>query len=169
MTSRERVLEAVNHRPTDRTPAGFHANPPIWDALMEKLGTEDRGEILQHLGIDMRQIGAPYTQPETEPDADGYVQNMWGVRYIPKEMELSDPNQPRRIFPFDEDTTLDDVLAHPWPDPEVLDFSEVRAQCETHNGQYALYGGPWSPFFHEVGWTVGQDATTTPRTITVAS
>ena len=157
MTSRERVLEAIRHRRTDRTPAGFHANPPVWDALFEKLGTADREEVLRYLGVDLRGIGAPYYLKETGPDADGYMTNMWGVKHIAGDARPADPDRPQVIYPFDEDSTLDDVLAHPWPDPAALDFSDVRAACEAYQGEYALYGAPWSPFFHEVGWTVGQE------------
>ena len=157
MTPRERVLEAIAHRRTDRTPAGFHANPPIWDALLEKLGTQDREEILEHLGIDMRHIAAPYYQPETGPDAEGYLTNMWGVKHLPQDATAGDPDRPRVVYPFDEHTKVDDVRAHPWPDPAKLDFSGVRKACEAYHGEYALYGAPWSPFFHEIGWTIGQD------------
>lgn len=157
MTSRERVLEAVKHRRTDRTPAGFHANPPVWDALFEKLGTTAREDVLQHLGIDLRRIDAPYKLDDSGPDADGYLANMWGVKYLPKDAQPMDPAQPRRILPFNEDTTVDDVLAHPWPDASALDFSHVRERCESFGGEYALYGAPWSPFFHEIGWTIGQE------------
>ena len=35
-------------------------------------------------------------------------------------------------------------------------MSGVREQCERYHGEYATFGAPWSPFFHEVGWMVGQ-------------
>lgn len=169
MTSRERVLEAINHRPTDRTPAGFHANKPIWDAAHKKLGTSNNEEVMRHLGIDLRNISASYHHDPTGPDADGYMTDMWGVKKLSKELpetgstrqadsaEFVYADQPLEIFPFDENTTVDDVLAHPWPSADTLDFSNVKAECETYGGEYALYGAPWSPFFHEVGWIIGQE------------
>ena len=65
--------------------------------------------------------------------------------------------RPAYIAPFGEDSTVDDVHAHPWPDPTALDYSQIRAQCARYHGEYAVYGGPWSPFFHEVGWLIGQE------------
>jgi hypothetical protein len=32
-----------------------------------------------------------------------------------------------------------------------------RKQCERYHGEYATFGAPWSPFFHEVGWLIGQE------------
>jgi uroporphyrinogen decarboxylase len=163
MTSRERVLEAINHQPTDRTPAGFHANKPIWDAAYGKLGTNDKEDVMRHLGIDLRNIAAPYHHNPTGPNADGYMTDMWGVKRLkkdPQTAELEQPaesDRPDEIFPFNENTTVEDVLSHPWPSADTLDFSNVKAECEKYDGEYALYGAPWSPFFHEVGWMIGQE------------
>jgi uroporphyrinogen decarboxylase len=79
---------------------------------------------------------------------------MWGLRHRPE-----DPGdgQPNWIPPFHEGTTLDDVYAHDWPDPDALDYSTILPQCEKYYGQYATFGAPWSPFFHEVGWLIGQE------------
>ena len=56
-SSRERVLEAAAHRPTDRAPADFHAIPVVTDGLIAKLGVADTEELLVALGVDMRRIG----------------------------------------------------------------------------------------------------------------
>ena len=154
MTSRERVLQAIAHQPTDRTPADYGAIPAVTDALIRKLGIADAEELLVALGVDMRRIWFDYGQPDTAPDAEGYVQTMWGVRH-----RSNDPadGKPNFISPFNEDTTVDEVHAHPWPDARRLDYSKVRDECRKHHGKYATFGAPWSPFFHEVGWLVGQE------------
>lgn len=154
MTSRERVLQAIAHQPTDRTPADFGAIPAVTDALIRKLGVADAEELLVALGVDMRRIWFNYGQPDTAPDAEGYRQTMWGARHRP-----GDPadGRPNFISPFNEDTTVEQVHAHVWPDAAQLDYSGVREQCRKHHGKYATFGAPWSPFFHEVGWLVGQE------------
>jgi uroporphyrinogen decarboxylase len=80
--------------------------------------------------------------------------DMWGS--LPDSSNSHD-DRPEFIYPFNEDTTVDDVHAHPWPDPAALDFSGVKAECEKYHGKYATFGAPWSPFFHEVGWLVGEE------------
>ncbi len=154
MTSRERVLQAIAHQPTDRTPADYGAIPAVTEALIRKLGVADAEELLVALGVDMRRIGFNYHQPETAPDTEGYVQTMWGARH---RKVASGDGRPDFISPFHEDTTVDEIHAHAWPDAAQLDYSGVREQCRKHHGKYATFGAPWSPFFHEVGWLVGQE------------
>ena len=80
MTSRERVLQALAHKPTDRAPANYAAHQPVTDALIQKLGVADTEELLVSLGVDMRRIGANYGQPDSGPDSDGYMRTMWGAK-----------------------------------------------------------------------------------------
>ena len=154
MTSRERVLLAIAHKKTDRAPANYGAHKDVTERLIQRLGLKDYEELLQALNVDMRRIGINYNQPDTGPDADGYLRTMWGVR---KRKENPGDGRPNWIPPFNEQTTVEDVHNHCWPDPAALDYSGVRPQCEKYHGRYATFGAPWSPFFHEVGWLVGQE------------
>ena len=154
MNSRDRVLQAIAHRPTDRAPADYSAHGTVTDGLIEKLGVVDTEELLVSLGVDLRRILFDYSQPDTGPDADGYMRTMWGAR---RRDEDAGDGEPNFISPFTAETAVDDVHTHDWPDPAVLDYSQVREQCRQHHGQYATYGAPWSPFFHEVGWLIGQE------------
>lgn len=154
MTSQERVLQAIAHKPTDRAPADYGATQAVTDGLIRKLGVASVEELLLALHVDMRRILFDYRQSATGPDADGYMRTMWGAR-----QRKQDPGdgRPNYISPFTEDTTVEDVNAHHWPDAGALDYSQVRRNCERHYGAYATYGAPWSPFFHEVGWLIGQE------------
>lgn len=154
MLPRERVLRAIARLKTDRAPADYGAHPDVTERLIERLGVVDEEALLQALHVDMRRIPAPYNQPPTGPDAEGYMRDMWGRRW--RETDPGD-GQPNEISPFSEETTVDDVHEHPWPDPAALDYSGVREECLAYCDTYALYGSPWSPFFHEVGWLIGQE------------
>lgn len=154
MTSRERVLQAIEHKRTDRAPADYGAIPAVTEALVKKLGVADIEGLLVALGVDMRRIHFDYGQPDTGPDSDGYFRNMWGTRY---RREHRDDGMPDWICPFTDDSTVDDVHAHKWPDALALDYSRVRQDCVKHHDMYATFGAPWSPFFHEVGWLIGQE------------
>ncbi|MHB9025545.1 MAG: uroporphyrinogen decarboxylase family protein [Armatimonadota bacterium] len=154
MTSKERVLLALQHRRPDRAPANYHAHGEVTDRLIARLGLRDVEELLCRFAVDFRRIWANYYLPNSEPDDEGYVRNMWGMLWHPEKAE-DDPE--KRRYPFDEETTVDEVYAHPWPSADALDFSEVGAHCARYAETYFVYGAPWSPFFHEVGWTVGQE------------
>ncbi|MBF0246347.1 MAG: hypothetical protein HQL31_13965 [Planctomycetes bacterium] len=154
MNSRSRVLDSIAHKNTDRLPAAYGAERKVTDALKKHLGITEDEELMQFLGIDFRGIPCNYYIPGTGPDAEGYIRSMWGERK--REHDLGD-GKPCFIAPFTEESTLADVDAHDWPDPSVLDYSQVRATCKKWYGSYATYGAPWSPFFHEVGWMIGQE------------
>jgi uroporphyrinogen decarboxylase len=154
MTPRERVLQAMERKPTDRAPADYNAHASVTARLIEKLGLADAEELLQVLGVDMRRIACGHRQPLPAPDADGYVTTMWGPKCREKDPGDGRPNY---IAPFNEDTTVDDVHAHAWPDPGKIDYSQVRGQCLKFHGEYATLGSPWCPFFHEAGWIIGQE------------
>ena len=155
MISRERVLQAIEHKPTDRAPCDYGARPEVTERLVAHLGVASYEELLQSLHVDMRRIPAVYTLEPTGPDGDSYMRNMWGTRYREDDDPGSDSNR-NVISPFNEDTTVDDVHDHNWPNPDALEWSYVRPECAKHHDTFALYGSPWSPFFHEVGWLIGQ-------------
>ena len=154
MTSRERVLLAVNHKKTDRAPANYIAHTEVSAKLIQRLGVPDQEGLLQALHVDMRRIHIGYDQPETGPDSDGYMRTMWGGKRRDKD---SGNGQPTYISPFNDSTTVEDVQAHPWPNPGTVDYSQIRSECEKYHGKFATFGAPWSPFFHEAGWLIGQE------------
>lgn len=153
-TSRERVLAAIGRHRTDRAPADYQAWPSVTARLIARLGVKSQEGLLQALGVDMRRAPVNYYLPASQPDADGYVRDMWGARKRP---EPRTDGRPNWISPFNEDTTVDDVHAHAWPDPAALDFREPIRQFRAWQPDYATYGAPWCPFFHEAGWLIGQE------------
>ena len=154
MTSRERVCQALDHKKTDRMPADFRATDSVTGKIIRYMGVVDEEELLQALGVDLRRILFDHNLPDAGPDADGYMRNMWGVKY-----PQDDPNRGifKAVYPFCRSTTVDDVNNHPWPDPADLDFTDVAPRCKEYHESYVVYGSPWCPFFHEVGWIVGQE------------
>ena len=154
MTSRERVFQAIAHKPVDRAPADYGAHQAVTEALVQKTGVADAEELLVSLGVDMRPVWIDYNQPDSPPDADGYMRTMWGAR---RRDEGQQDGLPNYISPFNEESTVDDVHAHAWPDPDALDYSQVREECRKHHEKHVTFGGPWCPFFHEVGWLIGQE------------
>jgi len=153
MYPRERVLSAIAGKRTDRMPANYSAHKDVNERLMARLGVVDYESLLEVLGVDLRRIACNYYFPD-EACGDGYFRSMWGVLY--RKEKINDGN-PDVILPFSEETTIDDVHAHTWPDANKLNYSNVTAECTKYAGKYALFGAPWSPFFHEIGWLIGQE------------
>lgn len=137
MTSRERVLVALRHEKPDRTPCDFWAEPPTMKRLFAHLGHSDKDKLLDDLGVDIRHLEAP-APPETAV-TDGLFQNFWGERYVYK---------PTPWGPMREDTkgalsdavSLTDLETFPWPSPDCLDRSQLKAQCRQYEKHALLYG-----------------------------
>jgi uroporphyrinogen decarboxylase len=147
MTSRERVLAAFAFEEPDRVPAWLGAAPETRRSLIDHLGLEDDEALSVYLGDDFRRVYATYAGPvEFGPDAHlapgstyrtpfGVERHGYGYG-MPREHPLSR-------------ATLGEIHDYSWPDPAWMSVSGIRAEIEGWQGQYAILGGDWSPFWHD--------------------
>ena len=63
---------------------------------------------------------------------------MWGIHQSKENYPIGNP--------LAHATTVAEVIAHPFPDPDALDYEHYAARCEQF-ADYAVCGGDWSPFF----------------------
>jgi uroporphyrinogen decarboxylase len=159
MTHRERVLAALNHQEPDRVPIdlsstrctsihlngyqrlkhhfGIQAKDIITDRMMQCVLVDDR--ILDRLDVDTRGImpGPPEKAPDVELDEITY-RDEWGVtRSKPPGTYWYD----LRESPLAGEITVQDIVRHPWPDPEDpgrLKGVRERALELKKNGDWAL-------------------------------
>jgi uroporphyrinogen decarboxylase len=142
MTSRERVMAAFEHREADRVPAWCGSSLEFWEKAKIQLALDDEG-LLVRLGDDFRRVWARYMGTNTPLSAKACYRTPFGV----------DRHGLGYGQPVDHplaQATLADVSAYPWPDPTRIDVSDVRDQAEKYRGQYAILGGDWSPFWHDL-------------------
>jgi uroporphyrinogen decarboxylase len=134
MNSRERVLAALAHQQPDRTPLWLgHPMPEVVDRLMAHYGVADHESMLRAIGDDFRWKGVfQWRSPDGRFPLD-----MTGLSPVNFE-------------------TLADVEAYTWPDPQYADVSETRRHCLAAK-DYAIYGGSWSHFFHQVWDLMGPE------------
>ena len=59
--------------------------------------------------------------------------------------------------PLADAQSVKDVMDYPWPDPAWVDVSRIKADADAWSGQYAILGGDWSPFWHDVIDLVGME------------
>lgn len=128
MTSRERVLAAVERRPSDRTPADYWAVPEVTQALLDHFGFDDYELLLQRLGVDIRYVFPEYAGPPPASFPDGSRADIWGIRRDPVFNEVCHA-------PLASATTKADLDAFPWPDPAWYDCSGLAAACRQHAGR----------------------------------
>jgi len=150
MTSRERVLTAFEHREPDRVPAWCGASPEFWEKARQALDLEDEGLRIR-FGDDFRRVYARYVGPEPSLSSGATWRSPFGV-----ERTGIGYGQPLS-HPLAQVTSVGEVEAYDWPDPSWVDASSVRAEAEAYQGQYAILGGDWSPFWHDAIDLVGYE------------
>ena len=142
MTSRDRVLCAFRHEEPDRVPAWCGASEEFWQKAKRELSLDDEGLRLR-FGDDFRRVFARYAGPEIELSPGATSITPFGV-----ERSGLGYGQPTS-HPLAE-ATLDDVHGYAWPEAAWMDVSHIRDEAEAHGGQYAILGGDWSPFWHDL-------------------
>ena len=140
MRSKERVLTTFAREEPDRVPVDYFANLGI-DARLKGhfgLGINDDERLRQALGIDFREVSAPYAGPRLFDDVPGRDVDCWGVH----RMWIEHPSGGYWDFvdfPLKE-ATLADVEAWPMPAADDFDYAQIRDQCKAY-GEYAVYVG----------------------------
>jgi uroporphyrinogen decarboxylase len=169
MTSRDRVLRALNHQEPDRVPldlGGTHDSSIVVEGYerlkahfgvstptqimqrMTRAATVDEA-VLQALGIDTRAIviGSPRRSVAAELGPREY-RDLWGVERVHPEGGYY---YHQRRAPLEGSITVADVRRHTWPDPEdpgLLEGMAARlAWIRTHTEAAAILTLP-APFVH---------------------
>jgi uroporphyrinogen decarboxylase len=148
MTSRERVLAAFEHVEPDRVPTWLGASPEFRDLARQHLGLEDDESLSRYLGDDFRRLFARYAGPEEF--GPSYHLRPGATYRTPFGVERHGYGYGMPLNrPLLNATTLADVHEYAWPDPEWMDVSHISDEALQYDGQYAILGGDWSPFWHD--------------------
>jgi uroporphyrinogen-III decarboxylase len=142
MNSRERVLSVFDHKVPDRVPAWCGASAEFWAKAKRELELDDEG-LLQRFGDDFRRVFAPYHGPQTKLPDGATCETPFGV--------------PRTGIGYGQpinhplaEATLDEIENYTWPNHADVDVSRIREEAMVYDGEYAILGGDWSPFWHDL-------------------
>jgi uroporphyrinogen decarboxylase len=125
MTSKERVLAAVNHREPDRVAITFDAEKEVYAALHERLGTHSKEELFDRLNVDTWMIGPRSAENRPKVEKGG---SMWGYRT--KTTAYSGGTYDELVYsPLAGKHELSDIRNHAWPGPDALTFSHCPAEA----------------------------------------
>ncbi|HOZ48932.1 MAG TPA: uroporphyrinogen decarboxylase family protein [Candidatus Hydrogenedentes bacterium] len=150
LTSHERVLTAFAHEEPDRVPAWCGASDEFWHKAKAELGLDDEG-LLRFFGDDFRRVRAGYAGPKFALEHDNATyRTVFGI-----EREGLGYGQP--IGHPLAGASLDAIHDYPWPDPAWACVDGVREVARAWNGEYAILGGDWSPFWHDAIDLVGME------------
>jgi uroporphyrinogen decarboxylase len=144
MTHKERLLAAIDHKPTDRTPIWLGC--PHGDAsegLFKHFGVSSSLELQNAVDDDMRWFHVGWEHPDGLPGLDPmggkpkHSHNQAGI--------------------FVDTIDVAEVDRAYWPDPKYADVEGTRAAIEPWKDTHAIFSGVWAPFFHVVGDYFGMD------------
>ena len=149
MTSRERVLRALNHKEADRLPRDFDAEEPLIEALCTHLNLPNIMALRNYFKVDMHKVWVTYNCPYT----DG--RNIFGIR-----QENSSDGTTCTIVghPLAKATTIDEIDAYPWPNPDWVDLKTIKQQVsEGRNLNRYVVCSSWGSIFGETFRLMGMD------------
>lgn len=157
MTSKERVLQAIEHVQPDRPPIQIYVTPEIH----ERLGKHFRGSsYIEEFEVDFRSVGpAALREPRTpEPGSAIACYDEWGTGY-----EMI-PNSAGGVYAEARDLalarleTMDQVRSYAWPSPDDYDYSVIPKQVEQHRDYAICLGNAGIPdIINGVGRGRGMD------------
>lgn len=150
MTSRERVLTAFDHKEPDMVPRWCGASDEFRAKAKNELALDDEG-LRKRLGDDFRRVYSRYTGPLHKLENGNTWESPFGIQRTG--LGYGQPTS----HPLAHITTLREAEDYPWPDPEWIDVSRIREDAGAWEGEYAVLGGEWAPFWHDVIDLVGHE------------
>lgn len=141
MTSKERVMAAFDHEQPDRVPCWCGASDEFWAKAKSELGLDDEA-LRVRFADDFRRVYTVYNGPDFELSKEATYRTPFGVER--HGMGYGHPTS----HPLAK-ATLRQIHDYRWPEPTWMDVSGIKADALKYDGQYAILGGEWSPFWHD--------------------
>jgi uroporphyrinogen decarboxylase len=136
MNSKQRILDAINHKKTDRVPIDLWVTKEIMGKLCSYFHTDQPDIVLDELGIDIRLVEPEYKGPPLEKFPNGSEKDIWGV--LRRKIDYSEGNYLEvDSYPLGGDISILDIENYHWPDPDHYDYSVIPGICEKY-GNYAI-------------------------------
>ena len=144
MTSRERVLAALDRTYPDRVPVGSMSfEEPVADGIRRLLGAPPEADVNALLGVDFASIGATYVGPEFPWKPPRSRMSFFGS----SDKTYADEGVVAR--PLRRATTAREVEGFPWPTAADYDYREMIGQL-ARTGDRAVSTGGWTPTFSQL-------------------
>lgn len=150
INNRERVLEAINCKKSDRIPIDFWAANEVFERLAKELNGPDKEGVLQAFDVDLRYFRGPGLA-SIEPDKNEISTDHWGVKRKSHSVkgqrkdgtDYSWTYKHLSESPLAGAKSITDIENHVWPDPANWDYSGIKDSCKAirNNGHAVVFGG----------------------------
>ena len=158
MNSRERVIAAIEHRRPDRPPLNYFGTSETTEMLLAHLCLETKEDLLRYFGADMRYVAPRYVGPDRYSGMSGFGgggTDIWGVEWQPCRNAYCTYYEVSRN-PMAGISTVAEVEAYPWPDPDWFDPSGLAEEIRRLNAdEPRAIVLPVGSFFETAWWMRG--------------
>lgn len=147
MNSKERVRNAVMYRKPDRIPVGFEAVPSVVEKIMKAHNLRSFKELIDFYQVDICDCNPNYIGKRTATRTEGdktIAESIYGGEVWLKNNK-GEIHAVMHKYPFDENTTVQDILSHDWITPDDFDYESVKRKCDLYKDK-ALIVGHEGPF-----------------------
>jgi len=146
MTSKERVMAAVNHQSPDRTPITFDAEKEVYDLLHRYLGVETKEALFNRLHVDTWMILPKNFVYTPEEERKEQKTTLWG--YKTRIAHYSGGTYDELCFsPLAGKNDMKAIDDYPWPAGDALDFSHFPAEARSHDDRAVIGVFTWGAYF----------------------
>ncbi|MFI4913357.1 MAG: uroporphyrinogen decarboxylase family protein [Sedimentisphaeraceae bacterium JB056] len=142
MNSRERVLAVFEHEIPDRVPCWCGASVEFWEKAKNELKLDDES-LQQRFHNDFRRVFPKYTGPEFP------LEDPKATCHTPFRVEREGYGYGQPLSHPLANADISDVHDYPWPNSEWMDVSSIKDEAQSYEGNFAILGGEWSPFWHD--------------------
>ena len=146
VTSKQRVLAAINHRVADRTPITFDAEKEVYAALYDHLKVGTKEELFDRLHVDTWMILPGNFIYPAEEEENNEKTAIWG--YKTKLATYSGGTYDELCFsPLAGKNEIQDIENHTWPAHDALDFSHFPQEARAHADRAVIGVFTWGAYF----------------------
>jgi uroporphyrinogen decarboxylase len=146
LTSKQRVLSAVAHKISDRTPITFDAEKEVYDSLQQHLGARSKEQLFDQLSCDTWMVlPGNFIYPASE-QSKAVKTTIWGFQNTVTAYSGGTYDE-LTWSPLAGRDRLSDIDEHPWPADDALDFSCCREDAEEHASRAVIGVFTWGVYF----------------------
>jgi len=133
MTSKQRVVSAINHIQPDRVPIDLRFAPELFDKLKQELQMNER-EMWEWIGQDVFTVRPEfknsasdifYADPTIAVDENGYYVDIYHVSFRQVNTGFQVYIEPADQPPLKDINTIREIDSFPWPKVDAWDYSNV--------------------------------------------
>lgn len=147
MTSKERVRCAIQHKQPDRVPVNFEAMDYVKDKIVKAHHLSGHENIYDMYEVDIRDCSPDYIGKKLnqyEENGRVIIETVYGCKMVQCD-SAGETHQVVYEYPFNEDTTVEDILNYNWINPDWFDYESVKRKCDKYKDK-ALQFGHEGPF-----------------------